>query len=270
MHSRDHLHECYRALAREAERLAGGLGDLAQRATVYHHLFEHSGRNHAFPLIAAHGALWARGYFRFGMRLGAALSLQHAFSPEVRRRRLAQLAAFADALRDVNRRVCVETYTTYHFTARFGDHPDCSEFVPAELLPSLCRMHGARRSGREMTTSEKRRVFEDFFLNEQATVVGPSIEAAAAAFDWPLMKFLALQPVLRFAYFPKRRTFWFRNFADQEERIERGLCAFDLAAAAGWKNVEAALRQYAILPAAFFEGSARHFATVRQSVLSSV
>ena len=95
-----------------------------------------------------------------------------------------------------------------------------------------------------------------------------AFEAAAAAFDWPLMKWLALQPVLRFAYFPRRRFFWFRNFADRQERIERGLCAFDLAAAAGWQNVEAALRHYAILPEAFFAGSAKHFASVRESVLA--
>ena len=56
------LEAYYDSLRSEAERLAGGLNDLAQRATVYHHLYEHSGGNHIFPLIAAHGAMWARGY----------------------------------------------------------------------------------------------------------------------------------------------------------------------------------------------------------------
>ena len=68
----------FAALTREAERLAGGLRDLAQRATVYHHLFRASGGNHIFPLIAAHGALWAGGYFRFGQRLATALAWQYA------------------------------------------------------------------------------------------------------------------------------------------------------------------------------------------------
>jgi hypothetical protein len=53
----DELAREYEALTREGTRLAGGLCDLAQRATVYHHLFRASGGNHAFPLIAAHGAL---------------------------------------------------------------------------------------------------------------------------------------------------------------------------------------------------------------------
>ncbi|GAA0599662.1 hypothetical protein GCM10009416_42150 [Craurococcus roseus] len=60
----------YDEVRREATLMAGGIHDLAQRAGVYHHLFVHSGRNHVFPLLAAHGALWARGHFQKGMRLG--------------------------------------------------------------------------------------------------------------------------------------------------------------------------------------------------------
>jgi hypothetical protein len=257
----------YSRLRAEAVRLAGGLNDLAQRATVYHHLFEHSGRNHAFPVIAAHGALWARGYFRFGMKLGWWLSWQDALAPGLRRRRLADLATFADAFRDVNRRVCIETYTTYHFTARYGEHPNAAEFVAPELLDALNPIHAARLAGRELPNTEKRRIFETFFLNEQATVVGPTIQAAVEAFDWPLMKFLALQPAIRFAYFPRLRPFWFRDFSRKEERIEKGLRAFDLAARAGWDAVESSLADYAVLPDAFFAGSAEHFQTIRTAVL---
>ena len=67
------LHQHYDRLTAEGVRLAGQLADVPQRATVYHHLFFESGRNHVFPLIAAHGALWARGYFAFGMRLARLL-----------------------------------------------------------------------------------------------------------------------------------------------------------------------------------------------------
>lgn len=49
-----------------ATALAGTTGDLVQRASVYHHLYADSGRNHSFPLLAAHRALWASGYFRVG------------------------------------------------------------------------------------------------------------------------------------------------------------------------------------------------------------
>lgn len=80
METVEQLQSEYDDLQAQATRLAGGLTDLAQRATVYHHIFEASGRNHIFPLIAAHGALWARGYFAFGMRLGAVLAWQFPLS----------------------------------------------------------------------------------------------------------------------------------------------------------------------------------------------
>jgi len=269
MLSMDHLPSEYVSLHRDAERLAGHLADLAQRATVYHHLFEHSGRNHIFPLIAAHGALWAGGYFQFGMKLGLCCSWQYAISAGKRQQRLKQLAEFADAFRGINRRVCVDTYTSYHFTRRFGDHPEAERFVPPALLASLNRCHAAQRNGRELSTGERREVFQAFFLNEQETVVGPGIERATAAFDWSLMKFLALRPMIRFAYFRDRRPLLFCNFANKQERIEKGLCAFDLAAQAGWDHVESSLRHYKILPAAFFASSKQHFAAVRQTVLAA-
>src|SRR5687767_1523301 len=97
----------YAALRREAELMAGARGDLAQRAMVYHHLFRHSGGSHVFPLLAAHGALWGKGYFALGTKVGQVLSLLDLYRPAERRRRLASLAAFADAFRDINRRVCI-------------------------------------------------------------------------------------------------------------------------------------------------------------------
>ena len=57
------LGQLYSVARREAELMAGSRSDLAQRATVYHHLFRHSRGNHVFPLLAAHGALWGKGYF---------------------------------------------------------------------------------------------------------------------------------------------------------------------------------------------------------------
>ena len=176
------------------------------------------------------------------------------------------LADFADAFRDINRRVCIETYTSYYFTAKFGDHDAASDFVPRAMLAVLNRCHAARRAGRELPDAAKREVFEAFFRNEQEHVVGPSIEAANAAFEWPLMKFLALRPSIRFAYLPRRRPLFFRNFAETAERIEQGLRAFDLAAAAGWRHVEGTLRDYQVLPDAFFAGPAAYFRTVRQEL----
>ena len=270
MPSTENLRHFHNSLYRDAESLAGGLTDLAQRAAVYHHLFEHSGRNHIFPLIAAHGALWARNYFHFGMKLGWCCSWQYGLSPERRRECLKELAEFADAFRDINRRVCIDTYTSYHFTERFGDHRESDQFVPAEQLAALNRCHAERRQGRELSTSEKRDVFRVFFLNEQQTVVASSIQCATQKFSWPLMKYVALRPLIRFAYFGRRGPLVFRNFADQDERIEKGLLAFNVAAAAGWDRVAATLQDYEILPDAFFASSSQHFERIRETDLAAV
>jgi hypothetical protein len=263
----DNLEQAYARLHAQATRLAGQWNDLSQRAAVYHHVFRDSGGNHAFPLIAAHGALWARGYFRFGMRLGRVLSLQYGFDQQRRLRQMLSLEAFANAFREINRRVCVDTYTNYYFVGRYGEHPCAARFLPEEHLEALNRVHAARRAGREMTSSEKRRVFETHFLHEQEFVVGPSILKAAAEFDWPVVKFIALRPLIRFAYFPRRTFLWFRNFADRAERVEKGLRAFDTADRAGWSHVESALRAYEVLPQEFFAGSVTYFDSLRGALL---
>jgi hypothetical protein len=182
----DTLDREFAALTREAQHLAGGLGDLAQRATVYHHLFRASGRNHAFPLIAAHGALWARGYFRFGRWLAEWLSLPYAWSPALRHRQLQQLDAFADAFRDINRRVCVDTYVSFHFTRKHGDDERVSSYVSADLRRTLGTVHAAQRAGRELSDAQKREVFLAHFLDEQQRVVGPAIDDSARVMDCSL------------------------------------------------------------------------------------
>jgi hypothetical protein len=269
MMTRDELQGRCDDLRREATLLAGGLSDLSQRATVYRHLFLASGGNHAFPLIAAHGALWAGGYFRFGMRLGAALSWQYVGRPAVRRQQLQRLADFADVFRDINRRVCVDTYVNFHFTDRYGQQADADRFVPRELLDPLNRLHAARRADRSLSDAEKQTVFEAHFRHEQAHVVGPTLTAAVADFDWPLLRAIALRPWVKFAYFPGNTCLRFRNFASADERIERGLQAFSLATQVGWSTVDAALQRYRVLPPAFFAAPAAYFADLRTAVLAA-
>ena len=265
----DMLARDFQSLTREAERLAGGLRDLAQRATVYHHLFRASGGNHAFPLIAAHGALWAGGYFRFGNRLAESLSWQYAWSPALRRQQLQRLEAFADAFRDINRRVCVDTYVSFHFTARYGEDERVVQYVSPELLSVLRVVHAARRAGKELPDNQKQEVFLAHFLDEQQRVVGPAIEKAVAEFDWPLVRFIALKPWVRFAYFPGGQRFWFANFADRQERIAKGMQAFETAASVGWRRVEQALRHYDVLPLKFFADPIQYFADFKTAFLAA-
>lgn len=263
------LKNAYHDLKAEATTLAGGLTDLSQRATVYHHIYRQSGGNHVFPLIAAHGALWAGGYFRFGLQLGKCLSWQYGINPRLRRQRLEQLDQFADAFRNVNRQVCVDTYMSFHLTARFGDHPEIAEYVPSNLLAAYRMLHAARTENQSLTDAERKTIFEAHFRHEQQTIVGETVQAAVANFDWPLVRFLALRPPVRFAYFSQGRRLWFRNFSDQSERIANGFAAFDMGAKVGWNRVEEALADYRTLPTAFFAGPTEYFQTLRNHLLTA-
>lgn len=219
-------------------------------------------------MIAAHGALWAGGYFQSGMRLGEVLSWQYAGRRELRQAQLQRLVDFANVFRDINRRVCIDTFVNFHFTELFGETPEADQFVPPELLSPLNHLHAARRAGRTLLDSERRTVFEAHFRHEQAHVVGPTLQDAVAAFDWPLLRAIALRPPVRFTYFPAGTRLWFHNFASSNERIEHGLAAFELAVRAGWPAVDAALQQYRVLPASFFAAPSDYFSGLRAAVLS--
>lgn len=263
------LKTAYDDLHAEAVTLAGGLTDLAQRAAVYHHIYRASGGNHVFPLIAAHGALWAGGYFRFGLNLGKTLSWQFALKPRVRREKLEQLDRFADAFRNVNRQVCVDTFVSYHLSARYGEHPEMANYIPSNLLEAYRMLHAARKDNRLLSDAEKKIVFEAHFRHEQKSIVGETIRSAVAEFDWAFVRFLALRPPVRFAYFPNGRKLWFRNFADEAERITNGFAAFDMGVEVGWGRVERALADYRALPTAFFAGPVEYFQSLRRHLLTA-
>lgn len=257
----------YRALQAEALQLAGAPADVVQRAAVYRHMYRFSGGNHAFPLIAAHGALWSRGYCRAARRVAVMLSWQYALTPSLRRQQIARLDAFENALREINRRVCVDTYVNLHFTARWGTQNEAEQFVPAPLMEAMTRLHWARQSGQPLSDAEKRLVFEAHFRNEQEHVVGPALTAAVADFAWPLVRAMALRPPIRFAYFGGSQWLLFRNFADAEERIAKGLLAFQHATTAGWSHVERSLAHYGVLPREALTQPDQHFGKLRAALL---
>ncbi len=254
------------ALRARAVVLAGTTRDLAQRASVYHHLFAHSGGNHSFPLLAAHGALWASGYFRRGLRFGALVARLRSLGGADPAALMARLETFAERFRDINRRVCVETFFIYWLSADPRLRNEAERVIPPQLLVQMDRCHAARRGGYALNDGERRALFEAFFLWEQANIVGPSIDFAFADFDWPLIHALALRPKIRFAYFA-HDPLCFRNFGDTRERIEMGLRAFDRAQAAGWPAVEQALADYDIMPDAFLANPARYFTALSESLL---
>ena len=250
-------------LLAEAEALAGRTSDFGQRAMVYHHLYDHSLGNHGFPLLAAHGALWGADYFRQGRRLGR--WLQWRFRSARRGQAMAALERFAEALREINRQVCVETYLAYRLTASTMLRGEAERRIEPRLLTALDTVHAARRSGRLASRDERRELFAAFFEWEQEAIVGPQLTAAFAEFDWPELNWMARRSVIRFAYLG-RRPLRFRDFSSREERLAKGMAAFDRAERKGWDKVATSLAAYRALPPGFLANPARHFYELQRRI----
>jgi hypothetical protein len=238
--------EAYENFRTQGYALAGGLGDLQQRAGVYHGMYEDSGKRNVFPLIAAHGALWASGYFRKGMLGGWLLSLPWLLAPSVRRAKLRSVAVFADQLRDINRRVCAESYAIYHYTRRFGATTFIKDLIGREFAEILCECHLARQFDVHFPRAQREKLFTAFFQWEQEHIVAPCVTEAFAQFDWPAIKFFALRPRIDFAYFGKS-FIQFANFSSVDERIRHGLQAYRRAEEVGLEHVETSVGNYKVM-----------------------
>lgn len=242
------LREEYNTIHDASERIAGELSDIPRRAAVLLTLYEHSGGLHHFPLMAAHGALWASGYFERGGAMGRLIARRYFYNRHEMAFRIGILEDFAAAFRRVNRQVCVDTVTNYRFVERFGEREEAAECVPSDLLGALNRLHHARRKQRSLSAAEARQIFETSFQCEQEVTVAPGVRDAVAQFECRVMKFLCLHPVVRFAYFPRWRYLFFRDFARQQERIRKGQLAYRIGQKRGWKHVLDALYHYRTHP----------------------
>lgn len=238
------IQAAYEDLRRQSAALAGSLLEIPRRVVILSHIYHDSGGNHAFSQIAAHGALWARGYFEVAGTLGRLIGRRYFYNPQERAYRLGLLQEFAEGFRRVNRLVCIDTYANYLFTQRFGHLSAAADVLPANLLDALNRVHRARQRGQRLPPQELRDVFLQSFLCEQELTVAPGVKEAVAGFDCRILKFLCLRPLVRFAYFPRCRYLFFRDFSDTGERIDKGLRAFDYAARMGWDHVHNAMHSY--------------------------
>jgi hypothetical protein len=242
----------YDAIRATAVQLAGEPGDIAQRVMVHHQIYRDSNGNHAFPLVALHGALWAAGFFETTGRLGDALRARYFYSRRERELRMAMLGGFAQGFKAVNRSVFVDTFTNFYFTRHYGSRNDASSLLHPELFAALNAVHAATQSGIQLKPEQKRLVFSLALQYEQEVTVAPGIKAEVEKFDCPILTFLCLRPLVRFPYFPRRTWMWFRNFADKSERIAKAMRSYDLAAQTGWTTVESAMRLSPVLPAAYW------------------
>lgn len=253
----------------EGEKIAGDLLDIRRRAAVLHNLYLDSGENHVFPQIAAHGALWAYRYFEVGGKLGRTIAYRYFYNPRERAYRLGLLNSFAEGFRRVNRLVCIDTYANFYFTREHGELPGADEFIHPELLDALNRVHAAKRADRHLTEDEKQRVFQASFKWEQEITVAPGVAEAVAGFDCPILRGLCLKPLVRFAFFPAFRFIFFRDFSSKEERIAKGLKAYELARRVGWPRVVDTMKNYHILPPEFFTAPREYYQTIRRETLDN-
>lgn len=243
--------EAYESLRAKGFSLAGGLADLRQRACVYHHLYADSGKRNVFPLIAAHGALWASGYFKKGMLGGQILSLHYLFSAKLRSAKLASLSIFADKFRDINRRVCAESYAIHHYTKNYADNSFIRSIIGHDFVDSLYECHAANASNSSFAKEQREKLFRAFFSWEQENIVAPAVIEAYENFHWSAIKYMALRPRIDFAYFGKNFHLQFDNFAAKDERIKRGLQAYQRAEEVGLKQVEHSISRYQLMPEIF-------------------
>lgn len=253
--------DAYDALRQRGLQLAGELSSLVQRACVYHHMYRDSGGRNVFPLIAAHGALWASGYFRKGSVAGNLLSLRYLLSPSLRTAKLNGLAVFANKFRDINRRVCAESFAIY-FGSKSGVNDEfLVELIGAPFLGLLKRCHAASEGAR-FSADDRAALFHAFFDWEQRHIVVPAVAEAYATFDWSAIKRLALVPNIDFSYFERGDAMKFADFSDQAERIQKGLIAYRKAEDIGLHQVERALMSYGVMPADFLARHTTYFQSI--------
>jgi hypothetical protein len=240
----------------QAARVAGAPGDITRRVVAHHQIYRDSHGNHAFPLVALHGALWAAGFFETTGRLGDALRARYFYSAKERAYRMGMLGGFAEGFKSVNRQVFIDTFTNFYFTKHYGQRADAAGILQPELFAALNAVHTATRTGAILSTERKREVFSLALQFEQEVTVAPGVRTEVGKFDCPVLTFLCLRPLVRFAYFPRRTWLWFRNFSDTSERIAKAMRSFDLAAQTGWDVVEQAMKQSPALPGEYWSDPA--------------
>ncbi len=241
----------HRAIRDQAERLAGGPGDIPQRVALLHAIFVDSGGNHAFPEVALHGALWAYGFYERRGAVSRSIAYRYFYDADERARRSYMLFRFSQGFKEANRSVFVDTYSNYVFSKRHGEAPGADEVLAPALLEALNRVHRARRAGTQLREQDRAEIFKTALLYEQEQTVGPKVREEVARFDCPILSAIVLRPIVRFSYFPRTTYLAFRNFGDTDERIAKAVRSLQLAERAGWPRVSRLIGRAGVLPPQF-------------------
>ncbi|MEP6020252.1 MAG: hypothetical protein ABJ251_17390 [Paracoccaceae bacterium] len=220
-------------LRQEAENVAGPAASLRTRAAAYLQLYSDSNGACVFALIAAQGAIWASWYLvcaKLAALVFATVDLSSAYRPK---RRYKYFAAYVMSLKEINRSVMIETFILVHGIQRFGCDAMRDSNIPFDLIEDY-----ARAMNEPCDQAFLRDIYHRHFLWEQERVVSDTLARAFEAFDWPFMANLCQRPWVWFAYFRFGRSMNFRQFTDQNERVEKGLIAFDRAIEQGLAAIQ--------------------------------
>lgn len=262
------LENHYQELRREATRLAGEPADIPQRAALLHEIFLDSGGNHGFAEIATHGALWGFRFFETTGTLGNLISYRYFYNKPEMKYRHGLLQTFADGFKTANRAVFIDTYSNYYFVKEFGAEKAAEEMFEPELLNALRQIHAAAKAKNLLDVPTRRKLFQTTLQWEQETTVAPKVKEEISKFDCPILKRLVLKPLVRFKYFPRFKTFWFKNFSDTDERIRNAHACFEIAEKVGWSRVFASMENYDVLDRNFFRRPLEFTRDLKEKLLS--
>jgi hypothetical protein len=258
----------YEEIKKEATILAGKPGDIKQRVAFLHEIFLDSQKNHCFAEVAMHGALWAYNFFETTGTLGNLISYRYFYDAKEMEYRHGLLQGFSEGFKAANRSVFMDTYTNYYFSKNYGNSGEAKEVLEPELLEALQQVHRASKNGQSLETAKKRDIFKKALQWEQEKTVAPAVRAEVAKFDCPILRRLVLKPFVRFSYFPKTKFFWFKNFSETNERIEKANESFEVAEKVGWDKVFDSMKKYAVLDEQFFQNSRDFTKQLKVSLLT--
>lgn len=236
-HAEVNLSAAYSSIQKQATTLSGRPQDIAQRVQHLKQMYVDSKGKYAFPLVAAHGAKFAKNLFGVTKTASDLFSLITLMSSSEQLNKVNQLnemtSQFSTRLENVNRFVFIDTYTNYYFSKLYGQQPGADQFVPERLLKLLNQMHQSTKYDQ----ADQRALFQEALLHEQKTRVSPMVSQVCESYSEKWLLKLILKPIVRFSYFPKSVYFQFSDFSNEAERIHYALKSYDVAVQVGWKKV---------------------------------
>lgn len=230
------------ALRAAAEAAAGAADAPVYRAQSYFRLWRASHGVCTFALIAAHGALWGNWYLRAARIMAMGLAVLDLRSPLTYAEKMRQFDAFVACLWEINRQVMVATHMLVHSVSELTAEEASASGLPEDLHADMGAAIRRAAAGETISDTAKRDLYYRHFRWEQKRVVGGLLTECFEQMDWQLMRGLCLRPWVWFAYFRPGKSLNFKNFMDEDERVDKGLAAFDRAERLGWNRVDRRLR----------------------------